>query len=46
MNEAADDLATAARAYTEEKRMEHWPEQRISVEGPRGRITGWLANEV
>ena len=26
--------------------MEHWPEQQISVDGPRGRITGRLANEI
>jgi ribonuclease HI len=47
LNEAADDLATAARLYPvlhdDDK---HWPEQEISVIGPRGRMCGRVAHEI
>ena len=46
LNEAADDLATAARAWPLQQARNHWPEQHISLVGPRGRISGRLATEI
>ena len=46
LNEAADELATAARDnFVPDQRL-HWPEQKISLVGPRGRITGRLVTEI
>jgi ribonuclease HI/exonuclease III len=46
LNEAADDLATAARDIPQQRTLNHWPEQQISLVGPRGRISGQLAKEI
>jgi ribonuclease HI len=46
LNDHADSLATTARddALTPDK--SHWPEQAISIAGPRGRISGRLDHEI
>ena len=46
LNEAADDLATAARGYPKQTSTTHWPEQQISLVGPCGRVSGRLVHEV
>ena len=46
LNDKADHLATAARNDRTTPDMTHWPEQEISIEGPRGRICGRLAKEI
>jgi hypothetical protein len=46
LNEAADDLATAARDYTATQDDEHWPEQEVSIIGARGRMSGRMAHEI
>jgi hypothetical protein len=48
LNESADDLATAARKGPRSVLQddEHWPEQTVSVIGPRGRICGQMATEL
>ena len=46
LNVEADALATAAREHQCLQKMDHWPEQKVSVVGPRGRITGRLSNEI
>jgi hypothetical protein len=47
LNEFADDLATAAYNLPATKLdSDHWPEQAISVIGPRGRMCGRLQEEL
>ena len=46
LNEKADNLATAAREDRHFPDQSHWPEQVVSITGPRGRICGRLANEI
>jgi hypothetical protein len=46
LNEAADDLATLAWSKPTRGKHTHWPEQQISLIGPRGRISGRLVTEV
>jgi hypothetical protein len=48
LNEEADDLATAARQVPilTQQDDDHWPEQTVSIIGPRRRICGHLADEL
>jgi ribonuclease HI/exonuclease III len=46
LNDYADVLATSAREIRSVPTATHWPEQIISIEGPRGRITGRLDREI
>ena len=47
LNKTADALATAARsAASTTETTGHWPEQHTSISGPRGLVSGNLANEV
>ena len=46
LNDKADHLATTARNDRITPDITHWPEQEISIEGPRGRICGRLAKEI
>ena len=46
LNEAADELATDARHCAVAFEDDHWPEQEISMIGPRGRMCGRLAHEI
>jgi hypothetical protein len=47
LNEAADDLATLARqGRALDHDDDHWPEQVVSVIGPRGRMCGRVAREL
>jgi ribonuclease HI len=48
LNETADELATAARQSQALMQLDdaHWPEQTVSVIGPRGRMCGRLASEL
>jgi ribonuclease HI len=48
LNECADDLATLARQSPIRTQQDeaHWPEQTISIIGPRGRMCGRLASEL
>jgi hypothetical protein len=47
LNEAADDLATTARDNPKNAEHLHWPEQQISLIGPRsGRVSGRLVHEL
>ena len=45
LNDHADRLATNARELRSKPGSPHWPEQPISIEGPRGRISGSLDKE-
>jgi ribonuclease HI len=46
LNDCADHLATEAREVRTKPESSHWPEQQISIEGPRGRISGRLDHEI
>jgi hypothetical protein len=46
LNDNADKLATAARAVQSKPAALHWPEQHISIDGPRDRISGRLNHEI
>jgi ribonuclease HI len=48
LNETADELATIARQSQNLTQTDddHWPEQTVSVIGPRGRMCGRLAREL
>jgi ribonuclease HI len=46
LNDHADLLATTAREVRSRLDSPHWPEQLISIEGPRGRISGRLDHEI
>ena len=46
LNDDADILATEAREVRSTPDSPHWPEQQISIEGPRGRISGRLDHEI
>jgi hypothetical protein len=48
LNETADGLATLARHFQNLTQTDddHWPEQTVSVIGPRGRMCGRLASEL
>jgi ribonuclease HI len=46
LNDHADILATAARDVTVKSASPHWPEQQISFDGPRGRISGRINHEI
>jgi ribonuclease HI len=46
LNEAADELATGARDYPAANDVSHWPQQQISLAGPRGRVSGRLAQKI
>jgi hypothetical protein len=49
LNETADELATHARRsknLTQTDDDDHWPEQTVSIIGPRGRMCGHLAKEL
>jgi hypothetical protein len=46
LNEAADALATEARSNPRQAQHTHWPEQKISLIGPYGRVSGCLASDV
>jgi ribonuclease HI len=46
LNDYADILATEAREVRSTPDSSHWPEQQISIEGPRGRISGRLDHEI
>jgi ribonuclease HI len=46
LNEAADALATKARSNPRQAQHTHWPEQKISLKGPYGRVSGRLASDV
>jgi ribonuclease HI len=48
LNETADELATQARSYPSltQKDDDHWPEQTVSIIGPRGRMCGRVASEL
>jgi hypothetical protein len=48
LNEAADDLATLAcqSSIRTPQDNDHWPEQTVSMIGPRGRMCGRLASEL
>ena len=46
LNSCADEMATAARARKHVQGSTHWPEQAISVSGPKGRLTGHLSKEI
>ena len=42
----ADVLATEARDVKFKPQLPHWPEQQISINGPRGRINGRIDHEI
>jgi hypothetical protein len=48
LNEAADELATQARKLPNLTQIDddHWPEQTVSIIGPRGRMCGRVATEL
>jgi ribonuclease HI len=46
LNDKADSLATRARNDDKSLDRVHLPEQQISIEGPRGRVTGRLDHEI
>jgi ribonuclease HI len=48
LNETADELATKARHSQNLTQMDddHWPEQTVSIIGPRGRMCGRVAREL
>jgi hypothetical protein len=46
LNDCADNQATEARETRSTPELSHWPEQQISIEGPRGRISGRLDHEI
>ena len=46
LNDHADDLATEARATRHRYDSSHWPEQQVSIDGPRGRICGRIDHEI
>ena len=46
LNESADKLATEAREVRSKPESSHWPEQQISIDGPRGRISGRIDHEI
>jgi ribonuclease HI len=46
LNDQADILATNVRNLPGLSDTTHWPEQDISIEGPRGRISGRLDHEI
>ena len=46
LNSHADAMATEAKQRQHSQDHRHWPEQTVSVLGPRGRITGHLGKEI
>jgi hypothetical protein len=46
LNDHADVLATEARDVKFKPQSPHWPEQQISIGGPRGRISGRIDHEI
>jgi hypothetical protein len=46
LNDYADILATEAREVRSTPDSSHWPEQQISIEGQRGRISGRIDHEI
>ena len=46
LNVSADEMATAARHINSPPDSSHWPEQVVSVSGPRGRLLGRLSTEI
>jgi hypothetical protein len=46
LNEAADNLATAACQCPAQQDGEHWPEQEVSVIGPHGRMSGRMVHKI